>query len=283
MFKTTVAAVIVLGALGAVSAPAATKVTPMPTATPLKTITHLHVSPLCTGLRRNIGPAIGKVLQNDKLIATSRPLFRSFVKNNAASSQAGQDLDMMRMERLIGPMVQNTEAIKKLLADPYVFPKHANSDGDKELLDMRNHLQSVLSQQERVLDVISGFVDTQQLGELQAAGHEYDSAINGSETQSNNGKNVTPPSQNTAGRNLAPTPPPAAILNAGVPNQLQQQNDPRFKSTGNTLGYNPLNAFEGAIAEYQQQIDAGENTTAQLVMKAVPQCGGAVPKPTPTP
>ena len=34
MFKTTVAAVIVVGALGAVSAPAATKVTPMPTATP---------------------------------------------------------------------------------------------------------------------------------------------------------------------------------------------------------------------------------------------------------
>ena len=87
--------------------------TPAPAATPPKTIKHIYVSPLCTGLRQNIGPAIGKVLQNDNTIAQSRPLLRGYVKSTATGSIA-KDLQVSRIERLVTPLVQNTAAIEKL-------------------------------------------------------------------------------------------------------------------------------------------------------------------------
>ena len=85
---------------------------PAPAATPPKTIIHVHVSPLCTGLRQNIGPAIGKVLQNDKTIADSRPLLRGYVKAVATNS-ASRDLQVSRIERLVTPLVKNTAAIER--------------------------------------------------------------------------------------------------------------------------------------------------------------------------
>jgi hypothetical protein len=177
-------AVFALGALVALAAsPAAAGAAakPAPTATPLKTITHIRTSPLCTGLRRVIGPAIAKVLSSDKYIANSKPLFHDFTRASASGQSVGaQDLAVSRLETLIGPLVKNTEAVDKLLNDPYAFPKVAYSDDDQKLLQMREQLRVVNNQQKKALDVISGFVDTQQLGELQAAGHEYDSALKAS-------------------------------------------------------------------------------------------------------
>jgi hypothetical protein len=267
MLKTLLAALAVLGLLGAA---------PAPVATPLKTISHQHVSPLCTGLRRNIGPAIGRVLQNDKLIANSRPLFKDFVHNAAIAGSGAQDLAVMRLERLIGPMVKNANEIERLLNDPYIFPKVAVSDSDRQLLAMRQHLREVVAQQKSALDVISGFVDTQQLGELQAAGHQYDSAINGTETQ----KQASEQSPQQTG--AAPTPPPSGVLDAGVKGSLHA-NDPRFQENGNLVGHNPLDAFGDAIAMYQQDIDSRESQTAKLVMQAVPQCNGGTATPAPQP
>lgn len=253
---------------------AAALATPSPAATPPKTITHLHVSPLCTGLRQNIGPAIGKVLDNDKAIAASRPLLRSYVKNVATSS-ARKDLDVSRLERLIGPLVQNTNAIEKLLADPYVFPKVPISDSDKQLLAIRAYLQQVVAQQKNALDVISGFVNTEQLGDLQAAGNQYQQMLNGGT-----------PSNATHGESaqqagIAPTPPPSGVLNAGVgavgTANPARTNDPRFQETGNVVGHNPLDAFDQAIAQYQSELQGSEGQAADLVVKALPLCGSKAP------
>jgi len=273
MPKRLFAALLACALIGAAPAPA-------PTATPLKTISHVRVSALCTGLRRNIGPAIGKVLQNDKVIATSRPLFRSYVKDvaNTTGSRAAQDLDVARLERLISPLVQNNEQIEKLLNDSYIFPKVARSDADQQLLSMRAHLQAVLQQQKGALNVISGFVDTAQLGELQAAGHEYDAALG-----TDLAKKGT---QSAQAAGLAPTPPPADVLNAGVSNPNNdpaRANDPRYLGTGNVLGYNPLDVFGNAVADYQAQIDPIESATAKLVMRAVPLCSGPAPQASPSP
>ena len=264
-------------ALAAVTLIAATPA-PLQTPTPLRTITHERVTPLCTGLRRSIGPAIGRVLQNDKAIAQSRPLFATYVKQTATNStQAAQDLDVMRLERLISPLVENTQQIETLLNDP-VYPRVPRSEDDRQLLAMRAHLIAVLQQQRGALDVISGFVDTQQLGELQAAGHEYDAAINGTNT-------ATGPGSTPSRGPLAPTPPPSDVLNAGLgQNDISRQYDPRYKGTGNVLGYNPLDVFGNAIGEYQARIEPMENATAKLVIHAIPLCGGTVPgQATPTP
>ncbi len=247
--------------------------TPAPAATPLKTITHLHVSPLCTGLRQSIGPAIGKVLQNDKTIADSRPLLRGYVKAVATDSTS-KDLQVSRLERLITPLVQNTAAIEKLLSDPFIFPKVPISDADRQLLEIRAYLQQVVAQQKGALDVLSGFIDTEQLGQLQTAGNEYQKLTNAREIPQVQGGNG-PQSAQQAG--IAPTPPPSGILNAGVRNSPRQTTDPRLQETGFTVGYNPLDVFDQAIGQYQQQLQSSEGRAADLVVKALPLCGAHVP------
>jgi hypothetical protein len=252
---------------------AAALATPAPAATPPKTIIHLKVSPLCTGLRQNIGPAIGKVLQNDKTIAQSRPLLRGYVKA-AATNSASKDLQVARVERLITPLVNNTAAIEKLLNDPFVFPRFPISESDRKLLEIRAYLQQVVAQQKRALDVISGFVDTEQLGQMQQAGMDALKLTNTREIPNAQGGSG-PSSAQAAG--AAPTPPPSEILNAGVRSTPQQLADPALQDTGLTVGHNPLDVFEQAIASYQQQLQASEGQAALLVVKALPLCGGHVP------
>lgn len=260
-------------------APAAKLPRPAPTATPLKTIKHVYSSSrMCVGLRRSIGPAVGKVLQNDKSIATSRPLLQDFVKSSALGSNGGKDIAVARLEGLIGPLVKNTQSIEQLLNDP-IYNRRAQNDNDKQLLQMRDQMRQVLDQQKQALDLISGFVSTEQLGELQAAGHEYDNALNG---------NSTPKDPNLKPQ-TAPTQAPAEILNAGVNGSTvggtnndptgAQKNDPRYTNTNNALGYNPLNAFDQQMLAYQSQIAQSESNATLSILRAVPVCGGHVPPP----
>lgn len=270
-------------ALSAGTSPAATA--PAPAPTPLKTITHIHSSPLCTGLRRAIGPAIGKVLQNDGYIARSRPMFKDYVQNSTLGSKAGVDMDVMHMEGLIGPLVQNTQAIERYLNDP-ILKRKAITESDKQLIEMRQHLQDVLAQQKQALDLISGFVDTQQLGELQAAGHEYDAALNSTDQKGNGTKTTS-----AATPGPGPTTPPNDLLNAGLPTSPSdpKNSDPRYTGSNNVVGYNPLKVFDQQVGVYQQGISTSENRAAQVVVQAAVECGGTIPPaahsvtPSPTP
>ena len=236
---------------------------PSPSPTPLKTISHVRVQRVCVGLKRSIYPAVGRVLQDDKLIGQSRPFFRDYVKQTATANQGAVDLDVMRLERYIDPLVKNTQAIEALLNDPIYLPA-PRSAGDRDLLDMRNQLEDVLAQQKQALDLISGFTSTQQMGELQQAGNEYQSATSGN-------KQSSPPPQ------PGPSVAPNEILSAGVPNP-QQSGDPRFQATDSLEGFNPLNAFDSRMDEYQQQIAAGEDAASKTILKAVAECGGKVPQ-----
>jgi len=234
---------------------------PSPSPSPLKTITHVRAVRLCSGLKRVVYPAVGRVLQNDRYIAQSRPLFRDYVKQSATGNHAGVDLDVMRLERYITPLVKNTQAIEALLNDP-VFPVHPQSQSDTDLLAMRTALEDVLAEQKQALDLISGFTDTQQLGELQQAGSEYQ-AIGA------NPQHTTPPQP-------APTQEPNEILNAGIPDP-QRSFDPRYATTNSLEGFNPLNAFDSRMDEFQQHITVSENQASTAIFKAVPECGGKVP------
>ncbi len=275
MFQRLTAA-LAIGALVALSASPATAVSaPKPAPTPLKTITHIHSSPLCTGLRRAITPAIAKVLDTDHLIATSKPFFHDYVHASATGqNKAAEDMSVEHLENLIGPLVNNTEAVEKLLTNPYAFPRSVHSSDDKRLLQMRAQLYAVNEQQKRALDLISGFVQTQQLGELQAAGHEYDAAINSTSTA------TTPP-------NPAPSAPSSDVLNAGVGNSKNDPSramDPRYMNSNNLIGANPLNVFENSISSYQADIEATEQDAAKSVVQAVVLCGGRAPgQPAPSP
>lgn len=263
-------AAFVLGAFVALAAsPATAGTTPHPAPTPLRTITHIYSSPLCTGLRRAITPAVGKVLASDRVIAQSKPLFDQFVRASADSqSKPAQDMAVERLDQLIGPLVANTERVDELLNNGSAFPRVAHSNDDRKLLKMRTELQAINDQQKHALDVISGFVATEQLGELQAAGHEMDAAV----APDVKNQMATP----------APVAPQAStppILNAGVGNSNDPTRamDPRYKNTDSTLGANPLKTFGNAITSYQQEISQREDVAAKSVLEAVPLCGGHVP------
>lgn len=271
-------AVFVFGAVVTLSAgPATAGTAPNPGPTPLKTITNVHTSPLCTGLRKSITPAVGKVLQSDHIIASSKPLFKAFVQASTDQlTKPAQDIAVMRLEQLVGPLVANTQRVDELLGNPYAFPKSARSNDDRQLLKMRAQLQAVNNQQKHALDVISGFVATQQLADLQAAGHGMDS--------------VTAPnikSQMPTPGPLSPTPLTPSILNAGVGNDGNDPTrklDPRLHPSGNSLAASPLDVFGNAITSYQHDIQSSEQAAAKSVLEAVPLCGGHVPgQPEPEP
>jgi hypothetical protein len=255
------------------AAPVHRVVTPAPAATPLKTIKHVYSSRLCTLLRRSIAPAVGRVLQNDHTIARSRPLFQSYARNQAINSPGGTDMDVERLSQLIGPLVKNTGDIERLLNDP-AFGRRTKDESEKEVQAMRAQLARILTDQKRALDLVSGFVDTEQMGELQAAGHEYDSSLNKTGTYGRRDSSTPAPT--------SPTAAPQNILNAGIgTNDVTRKNDPRYTNTGSTLGYNPINAFDQQMENYQLQIAQNESSLTASIFKAIPSCGGHLPGASP--
>ena len=273
---TALIAALVIGGLS--PAPVAK---PSPSPTQLKTIAHVISTPFCSALRRNIGPAIGHVLDNDRIIAASKPMFVSFAKDHASAlkpggSQASEDLDILHLENLIGPMVQNQEHIESLLGNSAAFPVRPLTNDDKQIVALRLQLLNVLEEQKGVLDLISGLVDTQQMGELQAAGHDYDKALSPDTRTQGGGPNATQPDS------LAPTPTPDWLVNAGIPD-INPANMPDVTklNTDSLLANNPVLAFPRAVGAYQTRISMREDLAAEGVQKAVPLCGGRRQAPQP--
>lgn len=281
MLPTLVAAVL----LSAAPANRAKKTpVPVPTATPLKEIVHVIARPICTALLRSIGPAVGHVLQNDKIIAVAKPLFVNYARDHATSggNPAAEDMDIMHLENLVRPMVTNVAEIKRILNEPGAFPRFAHSEQEKQVLLMRARLLAVLADQNKVLDLVSGLVDTQQLGQLQAGGNELAKSISAPDVKLNG-----PGGQSTGNPNPAPTTNPSDLLNAGLPDK-SRANDPRYQNTDSVVGHNPLYAFAQQVAVIQRSIDTNEGAAAKSIMAAVTQCGGrtpghALPVPTPSP
>jgi hypothetical protein len=156
--------------------------TPVPTPTPkppYPEIAHVVSSRFCGALRTNVGPAIKAMLDNDHMIAQTKPLFSDYNKYVGSQSLGMRDLTLVRMENYVGPLVANLADIEKYLQDPIVFPDSPTNAEDAELIDIRNKLEQVAAAQEESLDVINGFVATEQLGQMQHEGFDQANAING--------------------------------------------------------------------------------------------------------
>ena len=235
-----------------------------------KEITHVRSLAVCTALKRGLAPAIGHVLENDRIIATSRPLFEKFVADHASAlgeNRAAEDLDVSRLETLIRPLVKNNEAVKAALGQPGLFATRPRSDQDRQALEIRSQLLAVEAQQESALNVIGGFVSTQQMGELQAASNDTQRSSASTDTHAQQDKNR--PSS-------SPTAAPDPLLNAGLGPSDAQKNDPSLTNTDSLLGSNPLNQFARTISSIQQAIVPHENAAASAVMTIVPVCGGQI-------
>ena len=243
---------------------AATAPSPEPTATPQNypEIYHTMSRPLCGALATKIRPAVAMMMENDAVIAKSPPLFTDYIKTSSAGSDSGRDMAVYRLNRLVTPLVQNSLAIQKLLEDPSVFPATAHNDDDKRLIDLKTKMLKALATQQASLDIINGFVETQQLGEMQHEGFGYMHAITGA--------NVTTPGQNQQPGINQPPPPGTeggttqTNVNQSIPSNFDdlvlqaglQPNQYEFDPTqipGLQVGYNQIGKLKEGLEWTQDQ------------------------------
>ncbi|MBV8117781.1 MAG: hypothetical protein JOZ01_07365 [Candidatus Eremiobacteraeota bacterium] len=263
-------------------------------ATPPPQIYHIITRPLCSELHKHIAPAIGMMLQNDQNIKKGPELFSRYNRdalngaNNAASNSAGpnggvvmsgdssngtmtasQNMALLGMENLVSPIANNIIATQKMLDSPALTQGTGNPQDDKQLQDIRAKLLKALATQNAALDIINGFVATQQMGDLQHAGQEYISAMNQSD-QTGRSSGATPtPNPLLADPNQAGLPPnPYDINLAAIP--------------GLTLGYNPVTRLLEALHWTIQETSARENEAARSVMNGAAECAASAPKPVST-
>ncbi|MGC1381434.1 MAG: hypothetical protein WA814_10490 [Candidatus Baltobacteraceae bacterium] len=265
---------------------AGTQAAPVASATPPPQIYHIITRPLCTQLHEHVAPAIGMMLQNDTTIKKSPELFNAY--NTAAlygadagaagqggalqgdpgggNSNMAQQMALLGMENLIRPIANNIIAIQTMLDTPELMNGTGRPDDDKRLQEIRQELLKALAAQSASLDIISGFVDTQQMADLQHAGQEYISAMG----QPDKPGLATPtPNPLTNNPNYAGLPPnPYNIELATVP--------------GLTLGYNPVTRLLDALRWTIGETATRENDAAKAVMNSATLCSGnALASPSP--
>lgn len=264
--------------------------TPAPNATPPPQIYHVVTRPLCAELHEHIRPAIGMMLQNDTTIKKSPDLFKAY--NSAAlngtdpgvTALAGplssetttpgtmnpaENMALLGMEQLIRPLANNVIAIQTMLDSPALRTGTGRPEDDKRLREIRAKLLQALAAQNASLDIISGFVDTQQMADLQHSGEEYISSM--SQPETTNGGTATPrPDPLTSNPNYAGLPPnPFTIDLATIP--------------GLTLGYNPVTRLLQALNWTMERTAADENDAANAVMNSAALCSGSIPLASPAP
>ena len=249
-------------------------VTATPAPTPPPEIYRVVSRPLCTQLRERIKPAIGMLLQNDTSIKESPALFERYNQaalsgSDAVSGSNGQqEMALLGLENLIRPIANNVIAIQTILSNPQLTTPSGREEDDKRLADMRAKLLKALATQNASLDIISGFVDTQQMADLQHAGQEYIGEVNQPETT--NAQAASPsPNPLSYNPNYAGLPPnPYTIDLANVP--------------GLTLGYNPVTRLMDGLNWTMGQTAEREHDAADAVLVNAAICNN-VPLVSPTP
>lgn len=272
---------------------AATAPSPQPTATPqnFPEIIHTMSRPLCSALASKIRPAVALMMENDETIAKSPPLFKDYINLSAAGSDSGRDMAVYRLNTLVTPLVQNSLAIQKLLEDPSVFPAVARSEDDQRLINLKTGMLKTLASQQASLDIINGFVETQQLGQMQHEGFGYMHAISGS-------NNTTPAQNPQTGPGQAPPPniqggTTQTNVNQSMPSNFDdlvlqaglQPNQYEFDPTqipGLQVGYNQIGKLKEGLEWTQDQSKKEEQPLAKAIVQAAQACSGQAPA-TPSP
>lgn len=248
-------------------------VTAVPSPTPPPQIYRVVSRPLCSQLRERIKPAIGMLLENDAQIKKGPDFFQRYNlgalqgNDSGIGSNGEQEMALLGLENLVRPIANNVIAIQTILSSPQLTTPTGRADDDKRLADMRAKLLKALAAQNASLDIISGFVDTQQMADLQHAGQEYIAEVNQPETT--NAQSTPTPNSLTYNANYAGLPPnPYTIDLANVP--------------GLTLGYNPVTRLLDGLRWTITQTAARENTAATAVIANAAICNN-IPLVSPTP
>ncbi|HEX3670727.1 MAG TPA: hypothetical protein VHT92_03385 [Candidatus Cybelea sp.] len=254
--------------LGASLAEAAALPSPQPTKPPQ--IYYVITRPICAQLQHTIAPVVGMLLEDDRDIAKSQPIFNDYLRNAILSSDpksgydttnyqsAGRDMALQQMEQLVPSLAQNVIATQKLVED--LSKPTGDASDDQRLKKIREELLKTIAMQSVSLDLINGFVTTQQLGDIQHAGEEYIDSINANETTSH----MTPPPNGGLEAQSDPNSP-------GLPPNPYQVDVAAMP--GLAIGYNPVSRVVSVLGSVQEETAAREKDLAASVGEVATLCG----------
>jgi hypothetical protein len=247
-----------------------------PTASPPPEIIHLITTPLCVRLHDKVRPAVAMILQNDANIAKSLPQFKNYAIGAFGSyerafgdygppsydsinvNSPATRMALQRMSYLVSPIAQNLIAAQKLLDDASLLAPTGNANDDRQLATIKQQLLETVADQSASLDLINGFVATQQMGDLQHAGETYLSAITGT--------GLSTPIRTPA----TPFPGLADPNDPGIPQNPYAVD--LMAVPGLAVGYNPLNRVVDGLQWVRAETDKRENSAANSVKDAMSEC-----------
>lgn len=243
---------------------------PAPSPAPLPEIGHVRSNALCTTLRQNIAPTILGLMKNDEIIGAGHRAFAKMSRDVGDNSSASMEIDKLYLEQVETRLVHNLKIIKQMLGDEKRFPAVPASDDERDAVAMRNQLQAVADSQRKALDLVSGTLETESLGQMQ---HD----INNQMASATSGQNGPP---------AAPTNDPASFIgSAGLPDDPPVSGLPTTASKLSTVGgHTVYDAIAGALEGTQLTTAQRERVATAAVLSAVDDCKATVsPPPVPAP
>jgi hypothetical protein len=240
---------------------------PAPSTTTLPEIGHVRSNVLCTTLRQNIAPTIAGLMKNDEIIGAGHRAFKKMGSDAAGTSSAAIDLDKLYLEQVETRLVHNLKVVDKLLGDQQRFPSVPKSDDERDVITMRSQLLAVADAQRKSLDLVSGTIATEDLGQMQG--------------------DISTQMKSATGQ-VAPLPgatgdPVSFIGAAGLPDYTPVSGLPTTASKTSTLGgHTVYDEIASALENTQGTTARRETVATSAVIAAVNDCRGTV-SPAPAP
>jgi len=242
-----------------------------PTPAPvLPEIGRVRSNALCTTLRQNIAPTIAGLMKNDEIIGAGHRAFAKMSHDGAGTSSAAMDIDRLYLEQVETRLVHNLGVVDRLLGDQKRFPNAPGTDDERDALVMRSQLQAVADSQRKALDLVSGTLETESLGQMQ---HEMNGQMS-----------------SATGNGATPLPAPTAdtlsfIGAAGLPDYQPVPGLPTTAAKQSTLfGHTVYDEINAALEETQNVTARREQIATSSVITAVSDCrANARPAGSPSP
>ncbi|HET6896667.1 MAG TPA: hypothetical protein VFH72_14890 [Candidatus Baltobacteraceae bacterium] len=238
---------------------------------PLKTISHIHASPYCTAIRENIGPAVGALLANKPVIGEGKSMLLQMAQDSIHRSGPVVDVDMVKVDRVVGAMVKNLAATDAALNDLKHIPATPKTDEERRLAAMRDELRAVADAQRSALNVFSGMFESYSSNELRGKGNPLKAAVaagnanTGTSAQDSSDTGtpiVVPPISSAAAGTASPTPLPAP---QSAPAPIPQVDE-------GLAAFTPFAVLFNFVTTFQVQEEHLESQAARTIVSYSDEC-----------
>jgi hypothetical protein len=143
--------------------------TPSPSST-YREIGHSSTSAMCTSLRDDVSRIVAGAARNDDAIIVGQSILAKMSKmtSDAAIGDASPDLalDRQRLVRVASVLSHNLAIMQSILRK-LAPPAKTSATDAAPTVDLQSHLSSVVASQQSVLNLVSGTVLTDELGQMQ--------------------------------------------------------------------------------------------------------------------